>query len=507
MLSSASAPFTSAAAAVTLVVRDVIVGDYNRNGAVDAADYVVWRNTLGSVGIGLPADGSGNDSVDLADYTAWRRGFGLSGGAALGAGSAAGTLASVPEPAFAIGVLQIALGLMLFTRSERSRKPRVWLTIMALVLTLSCCLAQQRRAAQRTWIGGDGTWTNNVGIADWSGSDEPDSDDEAIFNSNNVINLGSVNFVQALTMSASAEVNLNDNTLNVGGGLTSLTGSGTRLEISAAAATLNAQNISISNNAVIFLDGGTINSSLVGVVIAQISTASGGILSGNGKVSMPQSIAGITTVIDNNGILAATNPSTIIFGAPPAGHAATERRRTPMRRIDLDGSGETGVVSVGRNQTLDIDIPLFDIFNGGITMSQNSKLDMSSAWILGAFATLDVDNGAVGGIGGAPAGTATIAGGSFSQNSGTITVVDTDGTLQFDAPFTMNGGTLVNNGHLIFNNDATINTRRSVSHGRGRRRLDGERRARSYDQSNEHQSRRQRRGDGDHGRLWRHAEY
>ena len=81
---------------------------------------------------------------------------------------------------------------------------------------------------------------------------------------------------------------------------------------------------------------------------------------------------------------------------------------------------------------------------------------MSSAWILGAFATVDIDNGAIGGLPSVPAGTATIAGGSFSQNSGTITVIDTDGTLQFDAPFTMNGGTLTNNGLVVFNSSTTI---------------------------------------------------
>ena len=122
----------------------------------------------------------------------------------------------------------------------------------------------------------------------------------------------------------------------------------------------------------------------------------------------------------------------------------------------MDGSSETGSVVVARNETLDLDIPLADIFNGSMSMSQDTKLDVSSAWILGTGAVVTIDNGATGGIGGAAAGTSTIAGSSFSQNAGTINVVDTDGTLQFDAPFTMNGGTLTNNGHVIFNQTATI---------------------------------------------------
>ncbi len=43
-------------------------GDYNFNGVVDAADYVVWRDTLGQSGVGLAADGNGDSQIDAADY-------------------------------------------------------------------------------------------------------------------------------------------------------------------------------------------------------------------------------------------------------------------------------------------------------------------------------------------------------------------------------------------------------------------------------------------------------
>jgi len=55
-------------------------GDYNRDGNVDAADYVVWRKTQGSV-VASPyagADGSGNTNVGSEDYTVWRAHFGQS---------------------------------------------------------------------------------------------------------------------------------------------------------------------------------------------------------------------------------------------------------------------------------------------------------------------------------------------------------------------------------------------------------------------------------------------
>jgi hypothetical protein len=54
-----------------------IPGDYDQNGMVNAADYTVWRNTLGAT-TDLRADGNHNRIVDLADYDVWKSHFGLS---------------------------------------------------------------------------------------------------------------------------------------------------------------------------------------------------------------------------------------------------------------------------------------------------------------------------------------------------------------------------------------------------------------------------------------------
>ena len=63
----------------------VVPGDYNGNGIVDAADYVVWRHTLNqTVPIGTGADGNGNATIDTGDYTIWRTSFGKSIGSAFG---------------------------------------------------------------------------------------------------------------------------------------------------------------------------------------------------------------------------------------------------------------------------------------------------------------------------------------------------------------------------------------------------------------------------------------
>ena len=56
-------------------------GDYNRNGTVDAADYPLWRDTLGQTvdPAGSGADGDGNGTVEQADYDIWRAAFGTIG--------------------------------------------------------------------------------------------------------------------------------------------------------------------------------------------------------------------------------------------------------------------------------------------------------------------------------------------------------------------------------------------------------------------------------------------
>jgi len=75
-------------------------GDYNGDGEVDAADYVVWRRTLGQSGISLQADGSGNGSVGPEDYDVWRDDFGIS----VLPAAATMTVYSVPEPTTAVPV-------------------------------------------------------------------------------------------------------------------------------------------------------------------------------------------------------------------------------------------------------------------------------------------------------------------------------------------------------------------------------------------------------------------
>lgn len=49
-------------------------GDYNGDGVVNAADYVVWRDNFGS-DTNLDADGNGNGVIDLGDFDLWKSMF------------------------------------------------------------------------------------------------------------------------------------------------------------------------------------------------------------------------------------------------------------------------------------------------------------------------------------------------------------------------------------------------------------------------------------------------
>jgi T5SS/PEP-CTERM-associated repeat protein len=82
-------------------------GDYNHNGVVDAADYVVWRATLGkSVIPGQGADGNSSGIIDNGDYTVWRSHFGQTAGA----GAETGANSAVPEPTMLVLLMFAAAG-------------------------------------------------------------------------------------------------------------------------------------------------------------------------------------------------------------------------------------------------------------------------------------------------------------------------------------------------------------------------------------------------------------
>jgi len=94
----------------------VAPGDYNADGRVDAADYVVWRNTVGSA-TDLRADGNGDGVVNDNDYGVWRA---LVGTVYSGSAAAASL---VPEPS-GISAILFAAAALLAARRRMGRTLR-----------------------------------------------------------------------------------------------------------------------------------------------------------------------------------------------------------------------------------------------------------------------------------------------------------------------------------------------------------------------------------------------
>jgi hypothetical protein len=70
-----------------------VLGDFNADGDVDAADYVIWRKTNGS-STDLRADANGDRIVDVADLNVWQANFGNS---LVGSGQLS-RAPTIPEP-------------------------------------------------------------------------------------------------------------------------------------------------------------------------------------------------------------------------------------------------------------------------------------------------------------------------------------------------------------------------------------------------------------------------
>ena len=94
---SVSVPFRSILA--LLIDAAPLPGDYNDDGTVDLADYVVWRDTDGN----------------QPGYDAWRENFGNSLGSATGFGSRA----AVPEPMSAVLAVLATMALAVLVRLPR----------------------------------------------------------------------------------------------------------------------------------------------------------------------------------------------------------------------------------------------------------------------------------------------------------------------------------------------------------------------------------------------------
>ena len=99
--------------AANLAPQVIVDGDYNDDGVVDAADYVMWRHHRGSE-VQVEIDGDHSGVVDDGDHDVWRHHFGgQQGEGALAGGNV------VPEPSTA-RLLLVGVGLALRYRGRRT---------------------------------------------------------------------------------------------------------------------------------------------------------------------------------------------------------------------------------------------------------------------------------------------------------------------------------------------------------------------------------------------------
>ena len=104
---SAEAAIVGTSLIATIIAAARLPGDYNNDGSVDAADYVVWRKNPSAFG------------GDPAGYNTWRANFGRSAGS----GSDYLSGAAVPEPASGVLLLLTVPGLFL-------RRPKITFPIL-----------------------------------------------------------------------------------------------------------------------------------------------------------------------------------------------------------------------------------------------------------------------------------------------------------------------------------------------------------------------------------------
>jgi hypothetical protein len=114
--------FPNTAGQIDLRPPPMIVGDYNGDDFVTAADYTKWRNNLGGDPSVFPAGSRGPGMlgpIALGDYTFWKLNYG-NDYSSMGAGSGASTAVAVPEPATA-AILSVSLLGIFSTRRWKRR--------------------------------------------------------------------------------------------------------------------------------------------------------------------------------------------------------------------------------------------------------------------------------------------------------------------------------------------------------------------------------------------------
>jgi hypothetical protein len=319
-------------------------------------------------------------------------------------------------------------------------------------------LANASAAANRTWIGMNNKW--NASNDNWNPADEPDANDAAILNGDFSVALANADeSINGLSLSGSFDLDLAGNQITIGG-VASLSGSGTQLLVGPLGADVIADEINVTNGATLAMRGG------IAVINEEtpdgaLHIEAGGTMSGHGNFSTIYSVPAATKVLINDGTLIATSTAVDVAGST-ASTLSINAWGGGDARIDLDGDGENGMVSVARNDTLDVNLRLYDAFSGTIVLSAGATLDIAAAWTLGAG---EINPNTVGFAMGTAGPMATIAGGPLTQASPNASInLDAIDTLRIASVYTatagsinINGGTLILDGGGVIDVGANLN--------------------------------------------------
>lgn len=336
--------------------------------------------------------------------------------------------------------------------NQAVRAVRVGLVVVFALMGLS----EPCQAVDRTWIGGNGIWTDGAGSGNWSPSGEPGIGDNILFNSANTVTLGSANSVQSISLSNGIVLNTGGFNLFSNGTIT-LANANTELNVSGATSHLQTWGISGGATTSVRLSGGTITidrDAFNGV----FNLNGGGNLTGHGTISLLDAPDATATLFATNGTVTVRSEPLIPFTAPPPGTLLITAPSTHAR-VDLDGSISGAIIHVLQNQTLKVVPVLFDSFNGSMNLHHNATYEGVAAWELSG-GSLNVSTGAIPASPPDPAiaaDVAYIAGGTLTHSGGQISVLYADGALQINAPYIQSGGTLSIAGRLIVQSNSRIN--------------------------------------------------
>jgi T5SS/PEP-CTERM-associated repeat protein len=329
-------------------------GDFNEDGTIDAADYVVWRKGFGTI-------------YTQADYDVWREHFGQ----AMLPGSGSSAPAAAPEPmtivAAAIALL-IAVARLRRAPHQLPRKPtwrRILIRGAMLAVGFSFFLPTSSvRAQTSTWIGGTGSWYD---AANWQGG-VPNMSKGAIISNGGVAQVSS-GFAQAFGL-----------TLGVNAGE-----SGT-VQVSGTGSLLPGYlQVGYSGTGAITITGGVSNSSSadLGYLDNSVGTVTvTGATSGFAAGTLRVGVRGTGSLTVENG--ADANSTTATIGA----------LASSVGSVTVDGSGSiwrvNDTLAVGGQGTGTLTIK-----NGGTVDALGSGAGQVN---IAASSTLNIGDGGAGGV-------------------------------------------------------------------------------------------------------------